>query len=188
MYKPAVTQILFVSRLTANRSNSWLFCVLHSLLFTAFLPTLSVCVWPSQSQHLLTALVFFCQLELCLFSVCAYTLCLSFFLSLPSFLFLPFALSPFLHLFISFLLSLIILVSRYLKFYNTEWQGWIVWHLVSHSLQTTEILKLPTHTQHILQNTWQKLHCPLFCLLFLFYLICPQINSILLTVSLVLTT
>lgn len=30
----------------------------------------------------------------------------------------------------------------------------------------------------ILPNTWQKLHCPCFCLLLLLFPICPQINSV----------
>lgn len=154
MYKPEVTQIFFVSKFTASSSNSWLFSVLSFTSLHCF-PTYPVCAWPFQSQHLLTALVFFCQLGLCLFSVCAHSL--SFLFPFSSFLPFSFLFSFSLSIFLSFFLSLIIiLVSRCLTFYNTEWQGWIGRHLVCHSLQTTETLMLPTHICSTLCKTHGK--------------------------------
>lgn len=130
MYKPAVTQILFVSKFTADTSNCWLSSLLPFTSLHCF-PTHPVCAWPSQTQHPLTALVFFCQLGLCLFSVLVHTPFVfpSSFLFLPSFLFPP----SFFFLFVIlslplfppslsllFLYLIIILVSRCLKIYNTE--------------------------------------------------------------------
>lgn len=143
MYKPAVTQILFVSKFSANTSNSWIFSLLPFTSLHCF-PTYSVCAWPSQSH------------SKSLFSPVtwgsAYFQSLHSPLVFPSsFLFLHFFsfFSHFISLFLFFFLSLIInLVSRSLRFYNTEWQGWIGRHLVCHSLQTTEILKLPKHVVH----------------------------------------
>lgn len=182
MYKPAVTQIHSVSKFTANKSLGFsLFS--HSLLSTAFLPTLSCMALPAPTPthspcFLLSAGA------LPIFSLCTHHL--SFLLPFSSFLFPPSSffnfLSPSLYLLISFFLSLImILVLRCPKFYNTEWHGWIGW-LVCHSLQTTEILKLPRHTWHILQ-THGKSSIVLsfaFCSCFIS---CLQINSILLTDS-----